>query len=70
MDYSQCVQNTIAYIEQHLSDNLSLNLLAGESGFSKYHFLRIFERETGSGLWEYIQNRRMTKAALRLQSTV
>lgn len=69
MDYSQCVQNTITTIERHLSDNLSLDLLAGESGFSKYHFLRIFERETGAGLWEYIQNRRMTKAAKLLMST-
>jgi AraC-like DNA-binding protein len=69
MDYSQCVQNTIAYIEQHLSNNLTLDLLAGKLGFSKYHFLCIFERKTGAGLWEYIQNRRMTKAAKLLMST-
>lgn len=69
MDYSQCIQNTIAYIEQHLSDKLSLEMLAGKSGFSKYHFLRIFERETGAGLVEYIQNRRMVKAAKSLMST-
>lgn len=69
MDYSACTQNTIAYIELHLSENLSLDLLADYSGFSKYHFLRIFERETGAGLWQYIQNRRMTKAAKLLMTT-
>lgn len=69
MDYSQCVQRTITYIEQHLCDSLSLVLLARESRFSKYHFLRIFERETGSGLWKYIQNRRMAKAAKLLTAT-
>lgn len=69
MDYSQYIQNTIAYIERHLSDSSSLTMLAGESGFSKYHFLRIFERETGTGLWEYIRNRRMAKAAELLMAT-
>jgi AraC-like DNA-binding protein len=69
MDYSRCVQNSIAYIEQHLSDELSLDGLARQAGFSKYHFLRIFERQTGSGLWEYIQNRRIAKAARLLLMT-
>lgn len=69
MDYSLCVQNTIAYIERHLSDRLSLDVLARVSCFSKYHLLRIFERETGSGLRKYIQNRRMAKAAKLLMST-
>lgn len=69
MDYSQYVQKSIAYIERHLSDRLSLDVLARGSGFSKYHFLRIFERETGSGLREYVQNRRVAKAAGLLLNT-
>lgn len=69
MDYSQYVQKSIAYIERHLSDRLSLDVLARGSGFSKYHFLRIYERETGSGLREYVQNRRVAKAAGLLLNT-
>ncbi len=69
MDYSQCVQNAVAYIERHLSDPLPLEGLARRAGFSKYHFLRIFEKQTGSGLGEYIQSRRIAKAARLLLAT-
>lgn len=69
MDYSRCIQNSVVYIERHLFDKLSLDVLAGQAGFSKYHFLRIFERQIGVGLWEYIQNRRITRAAGLLLTT-
>lgn len=69
MDYSKCIQDSVSYIERHLSDKLSLDVLACQAGFSKYHFLRIFERQTGAGLWEYIQSRKIAKAARLLLTT-
>jgi AraC-like DNA-binding protein len=69
MKYTQIVQNTIAYIEQHLCETLSLIDLSQRSGFSKYHFIRIFKSETGKGLFEYIQYRRLSQASRLLTSS-
>lgn len=69
MDYSQDVQKSIGYIERNLCEPLSLDTLAREAGFSKYHFLRVFERETGSGLGAYVRRRRIARAAGLLLST-
>ena len=69
MDYSKYIQGTITHIERHLFDDLALDILAGQAGFSKYHFARIFKWETGMNMWEYIKSRRMAKAARLLMST-
>jgi AraC-like DNA-binding protein len=69
MNYSYSIQKTISYIETNLSNKLSLDELADIAGFSKYHFLRIFEHETGSRLSEHIQHRRMARAAKLLLFT-
>lgn len=68
MKHTQIVQNTITYIEQHLCEKLSLVDISQRSGFSKYHFIRIFKSETGKGLSEYIQYRRLSQAS-RLLTT-
>lgn len=69
MNYSQYVQKTVDYIERHLSGPLPLGMLARRAGFSKYHFLRMFKRETGSGLGEYVRHRRISRAAGLLLTT-
>lgn len=63
MDYTISIQNTITYIEQHLCELLTLEEVSKAAGFSKYHFLRLFKSETGIGLRDYIQTRRMYRAA-------
>jgi len=68
MKYTQIVQNTTTYIEQHLCEKLSLVDISQRFGFSKYHFIRIFKSETGKGLSEYIQHRRLSQAS-RLLTT-
>jgi AraC-like DNA-binding protein len=69
MDYTQSIQTTVTYIDQHLCEKLTLAELSRVAGFSKYHLLRIFKYETGKGIWEYIQMRRMMQAAKLLLST-
>lgn len=69
MDYSISIHNSIAYIEQHLSEQLTLDELSRLAGFSKYHFLRMFKSEMGMGIRDYIQIRRMYKAAQLLLSS-
>lgn len=61
--YEEVVQKSIAFIEQHLDKNLSLDVLAKEMGFSKFHFHRIFKKYVGKNTAEYIHHRKIAYAA-------
>jgi AraC-like DNA-binding protein len=56
-----------AYIEQHLSEPITLLELARCAGYSPYHAARIFRDEVGKPPFAYIRALRMTKAALTLR---
>lgn len=52
----------IKYINHHLGDDLSLELLAGQFYLSKTHLNRIFKQSTGTTVWEYIVVKRLFMA--------
>lgn len=54
---------TVDYIEEHLSENLDLDLVASAVHYSKYHLHRMFAKETGLTIHDYIQRRKLTEAA-------
>ncbi len=56
------LNQVIDYIEEHLTDNLSLELIAQYAGVSDYHFRKIFFYLSGLTLNEYIKNRRLSEA--------
>lgn len=63
MNYNAMIQKTIQYIENNLHEELSLEGIANFIGFSKYHYHRIFQKEVGVTLSEYIRYRRIAGAA-------
>lgn len=69
MSYSAIIQKTIEYIETNLHEELSLDSVAQFAGFSKFHFLRIFQKEVGVTASEYIRYRRIANAANMLLYT-
>lgn len=50
------------YIYDHSSEPINLDSLANYTGFSKYHFNRLFFAATGFQLGEYIQRQKLEKA--------
>jgi len=62
-DYHQRINRVMDYIDQHLSENLTLESLAEIACFSRYHFHRIFQMVRGERLFEYIQRLRLEKSA-------
>lgn len=69
MDYFERVQQAIDFIEGNLKEKLTLEELAKASYFSKYHFHRIFLAVVGEPIMEYIRKRRMSEAAIELQTS-
>jgi AraC-like DNA-binding protein len=56
------IGHVVVFIEQHLDDPLSLDLLADEAGLSKYYFARLFRDEIGQTPWAYVRKARLEKA--------
>lgn len=61
-EYIQKFENVISYIDNHYIENLSLDAMASYSGFSKYHFSRLFKQYTNFTYHEYLIFRRIKAA--------
>ncbi len=57
----------LQYIEEHMGEELSLELLAAKFGYSKNYFSAMFNRVTGMHLKEYVNRLRIQKARLLLE---
>lgn len=60
--------DAMAYIEKNLMDIIDTNQIARIAGCSEYHFRRMFSFLAGMPLGEYIRRRRLSLAAILLQS--
>lgn len=68
MDSIQNMNKALAYIEANLDEQIDFQLVARIAGCSEHQFNRLFSFLAGIGLAEYIRNRRLTLAAMELQS--
>lgn len=59
MDYLKIMQNSIDYIEENLKEDLSAENLARLTGFSSYHYYRLFNAYVGMPVMQYIRRRRL-----------
>lgn len=57
------------YINEHLTEPLTLESLAEEAGMSQRHFIRLFSKWTGMGFSDYLQHKRMELACRLLIET-
>lgn len=57
------------FILTHLNEDLSLDTLAQQIGFSPYHFARLFRKTTGASLHQAVLRQRIERAEWLLQET-
>jgi AraC family transcriptional regulator len=63
------LRRVVAQIADRLSDNLSLEQLAGEAGMSPFHFSRAFKAAVGKSPLQYIIGTRVAQAQTLLKTT-
>ncbi|WP_337104108.1 AraC family transcriptional regulator [Paenibacillus sp. YIM B09110] len=63
------LNNALDYIEQNLEDEINEHEIARRAYCSVYHFKRMFSYLAGISLQDYIRRRRLSLAALELQSS-
>lgn len=61
--YQERIHQAVDYISAHLSEEISLDKLAGVACFSPFHFHRIFSAMLGETPRDYIERLRMEHAA-------
>lgn len=61
-EYMQKFNAVLDYIDEHYTEDLTLDDIADFSGFSKYHFTRLFKRYTDSTFYDYLCYRRIKAA--------
>ena len=64
------IERALSYINEHLSEDLSVDTLAGQVYISKYHFMRRFKELTGCSVHQYITQKRLLAAARLLRAGV
>ena len=69
MEWIERLNEAIAYIEEHLTEEIDYERLGKIACCSSYHFQRMFTYMAGVPLSEYIRRRKMSLAAVDLQST-
>lgn len=68
MEWVERLNQSIRYIEEHLTDEIDYEQLGKIACCSSFHFQRMFTYMAGIPLSEYIRRRKMSLAAVDLQS--
>lgn len=66
--WNEGITDAIAYIEEHLTEEIDMNQIAEKACVSSFYFQKIFKVLCGFTLGEYIRYRRLTLAAQELCS--
>ena len=61
------VLELMTYIDSHLEEDLSIDSLAEAFFISKYHMMRLFHKETGSTIYDYMTQRRLLHARILME---
>jgi AraC family transcriptional regulator len=65
-NYAERFNRVFDYIDKHLEEDLSVDLLSQVANFSKFHFHRQFSEYCGISVIRYIQLMRLKRASYRL----
>ena len=68
MEWIERLNDAMDYIEKHLTEEIDYEKLGQIACCSSYHFQRMFAYMAGVPLAEYIRRRKMSLAAVDLQS--
>lgn len=63
------IKKVVDYIEENLEEEINLDKIAKNAGYSKFYLNRVFTEQTGLTIHKYLKNRRLSAAAEKLVRT-
>ena len=68
--YNGKVVDVIAYIQEHLTEEINVDILAKQCYISKYYLMRQFKEATGYSIHQYINEKRIQAARRMILSGI
>lgn len=68
MEAGTIIRKSKGYIEKHIDEALTVAKIAGAAGYSEYHFSRIFRKETGVSVMEYVKSEKLRRASEEIRN--
>lgn len=68
MEAGTIIRESKEYIEKHIDEALTVAKIAGAVGYSEYHFSRIFRKETGVSVMEYVKSEKLRRASEEIRN--
>jgi len=65
-EYTEKFLSICGYINDHCTEDLTLDYVSGLAGFSKYHFTRLFKQFTNVSFYKYVNQKRIAYAEILL----
>lgn len=62
--------NVLSYIDTNYTEDLTLEMVADTTGFSKYHFARLFKQYTDTTFYDYLCSKRIMVAKQLLRKNI
>ena len=69
MEWMKIIGDSVQYVEEHLTDELTVDEIAQEVHVSPFYFQKGFAMLCGFSVAEYIRNRRLSLAGRDLATT-
>ncbi len=69
MDWAKAIRDAVAYIEDNITENLTVGRIAGEVNISAFYFQKGFSMLCGYTVGEYIRMRRLSLAGSEILSS-
>jgi AraC family transcriptional regulator len=66
LNYRKEIEKCIEFIENNIKEDIAIEEVANQSGYSVFHFCRVFSLCNGVSVMEYIRGRRLSLAASEL----
>ena len=66
-EYSECIEDVMRYIREHINEQIDRETLASVAGFSVPHFHRVFTARVGESAASYVRRLRMERAGRKLR---
>lgn len=68
MEWTEVIREAVDYIEEHITDDITVNDVAGKVAISPFYFHKGFSMLCGFSLMEYVRNRRLSLAGSEMLS--
>lgn len=68
-EHSMQIEEILSFINENISQNITLDMLAQRASLSTFYFSRVFKKETGYTPREYLIHTRMNAARFYLRTT-